>query len=116
MIKSNELRIGNWIKKEIWYKKTIEYYQIKPSHFCNHKMQSFTPIPITEQWLLKFGFKEINVRDIKYYVLHGISLISDGANGYLIQLGKGFTVYIDKVHQLQNLFFALTQKELEIKE
>jgi hypothetical protein len=63
------------------------------------------PIPLTEEWLLKFDLcrKEWlwNGEEIEYWVQDG-----DGAT--LIKSCK-------YVHQLQNLFFVLTGKELEVK-
>jgi len=65
------------------------------------------PIPITEEWLLKLGF--IN-DDAQRYFKNGI---------YLILYDEGCTILHNQihinyfyVHQLQNLYFALTGKEL----
>jgi hypothetical protein len=75
-------------------------------------------IPLTEEWLLKFGFGfdkilgvwqqsdyffEIEARD------NGWNNVVNGGEYY-----HGNTFYY--VHQLQNLFFALTGDELTIKE
>jgi hypothetical protein len=67
------------------------------------------PIPLTEEWLLKFGFDKIDFQFIK----NGIKLfpIRD------LYYRGNFPIKSDikYVHQLQNLFFALTGEELTIK-
>ena len=91
----------------------------------------FEPIPLTEEWLLKFGFKCVHIKNIHYTVndpngvaeLHKISIFptvnnqwhiafSDELNGYKDYIP---TTKISHVHQLQNLYFALTGEELTIK-
>lgn len=94
------------------------------------------PVPLTEEWLLKFGFIR---EDINGYIFE----LGENSNGafsiYAMDLKEthdscGFALGINcdyentktcfwttnnqeyiYVHQLQNLFFALTGKELEIK-
>ncbi len=129
MIQANELRIGNFIeKKEITYSglKTLTHaIEIKDlAHY-----ESFEPILITEEWLLKFGFvKEENNIDVCYQI--------EIKDGYFLEYFKSMTYtslilrevnnvvgdslfYLPNiptfVHSLQNLCFALTGKELEIK-
>jgi len=76
------------------------------------------PIPLAEDWLIKFGFKK--VQEDKYgchyeneecwiYLNHGgfdLELITDDERFNLLRTYK-------YVHQLQNLYFAITGKELE---
>ena len=79
------------------------------------------PVPLTEQWLLDFGF-------VKKHVDFRTQSNPTAYNGGILKLND-FTVYLDKseiewayratvldapkyVHQLQNLYFALTQEEL----
>lgn len=82
-------------------------------------------IPLTEEWLLNFGFEK---RDIK----HGDGSVSMGVyinNPIIIIIDEDFIVcrsrpdnkskwnYINSVkylHQLQNLFYCLSGKELEL--
>jgi hypothetical protein len=73
------------------------------------------PVPLTEEWLLKFGF-ELQLRGtIKDY----LKFNSDGVSEMLISSinGTEWTTYgvrykIQYVHQLQNLYYALTGQEL----
>lgn len=70
------------------------------------------PIPITKEWLIKFGFEQ---HAIGYYNLKGffICYANTGLHEYKF---RDFNVTIKYVHQLQNLYFALTQEELTISE
>lgn len=70
-------------------------------------------IPITEEWLLKFGFeKEPKIELENYYFKDGwlCENYSEGDGGI------HFIAKCEYVHQLQNLYFALTGKELQLKE
>jgi hypothetical protein len=71
----------------------------------------FEPIPLTEEWLLKFGFEWKN---------HGLHK----DNWVIRQFGGDWTIFLSNekynfdiklcyVHQLQNLYFALTGEELK---
>ena len=68
-----------------------------------------SPIPSTEQWLLDFGF----VRKSDHHALgkFKVDFSSMGVVRYHSKIG---IVYLDYVHQLQNLYNPLTQKELTL--
>jgi hypothetical protein len=67
------------------------------------------PIPLTEEWLLKFGFcKFKNYNDFS----KGGIIIHGRKRGFVLRKSVPDIKY---VHQLQNLYFALTGEELEIK-
>lgn len=74
----------------------------------------FSPIPLTEEILLKCGFEKAGI----YYCMGGNE---DG--GIVLKLNDSmyypiitsFGIPIKYLHQLQNLHFALTGKELEVK-
>ena len=76
-----------------------------------------TPIPLTEEWLLKFGFGKseeheygCNTHEIFgfYYDYHFNKFYLDTPNEQVC------IPFIKYVHQLQNLYFSLCGKELEI--
>lgn len=71
-------------------------------------------ILLTEEWLLKFGFRNVDgeylLDDFRYNLLK-----TDTFNGILFCDGIKVLREVRYVHQLQNLFFALTGKELEIQ-
>lgn len=72
----------------------------------------FKPIPITEEWLLKWGFKLD-----EYRFVFNQWRVTSGRPLYKWILGCDACPYMGKleyVHQLQNLYFALTGEELEL--
>tara|TARA_R110000772_G_scaffold36098_6_gene86688 strand:+ start:8842 stop:9192 length:351 start_codon:yes stop_codon:yes gene_type:complete len=112
-MKASDLRIGNWVNlnnKDVQVKcrdiTVLEYWEKKPNE---KSTEYFKPIPLTEEWLLKFGF---NVK--MGSVSHNHSYIKDRI--IIKNLLRGGFYYdetnIKHVHQLQNLYHALTQKEL----
>jgi hypothetical protein len=90
----------------------------------------YEPIPITKDWLLNFGFKRDKKRndffDRALYFNEEVAtfrvMLVDNGFWFIVEkpLGdgtrKGFNLGTYKyVHQLQNLYFALTGEELTIK-
>lgn len=119
-LSANELRIGNWIfnggiKSQVAYLLPDNINCTRPD-FDGLLNGEITPILLTEEWLLKFGF-EID-KDLVFYKMVArkghISLPFDKDKKwkYWSNLLK---IEIQYVHQLQNLYFALTGSELEIK-
>lgn len=66
------------------------------------------PIPLTEEWLLKFDWNG-------YKPLHFNSNFEIDKEGRLYCNSDYKGVNVKYVHQLQNLYFALTGKELTTK-
>jgi hypothetical protein len=114
-MKAEELRIGNYIKSSTTDELIIvSAYTI--TQIVEHPWKA-KPIKLTEDWLEKLGFTEkiINEHTLrqtiyqsKYYF---ISLIKLGDYFKLIIDGKIYRT-TDFVHQLQNVFYALTGEEL----
>ena len=80
----------------------------------NQFIKFVKPIRITEDWLLKFGFEEFKEYSIGHgYKLNNISIRIDNF-GFHYLYGIGVNSRLKYIHQLQNLYFALTGKELEL--
>jgi len=104
-----ELRRGNIIEylyphENEWGKLTVSVDEIVD---FEDNQDSFKPIPLTEEWLIKFGFSCV--------IGHGYK--KNGFKGKIFGYSTmwhhhSLRVEMKYVHQLQNLYFALTQKEL----
>ena len=87
------------------------------------KLDDIQSIPLTEEWLFKLGFeKPFNVALNEYYPdysfnhFHVDLKIEDNMSVCYICCIKGNFRFVNyHVHQLQNLYFALTGEELEMK-
>jgi len=73
------------------------------------EIERFEAIPLTREWLLKFGLVE-SEKDCRTFFSKGYFKLefSNGGNSYYKRK------FISSVHQLQNLYFALNQQELEL--
>ena len=108
-MEANELRIGTLIKID-GIVVTIDERTIFD---FNHDKRVKEPIPIIEEWLFKFGFESLDNKLLfnngYFDLIFKDNEISLGVEGQLLSL------YIDYIHQLQNLYFALTNEELTLK-
>ena len=131
MIKAKELRIGNNFQDDegniltcfgvapvddsdqfnIWYGNELGFILLE---------EEAEPIPLTEEWLIKFGLQHKSF-SFDHECLH--KDINVGYNGddfinnqisFLYKKKVWFKIHY--VHSLQNLYFALTGEELTIKE
>jgi hypothetical protein len=113
MIQANELRIGNYIAAKGGRAFEAQLFHLNK---LEKKECQFYPIPITEEWLLKFGFIE-GISDIVKYPLKVIYRLKPDSlteSDLCVGIENLYLKKIKHVHQLQNLYFALTQKELEL--
>lgn len=118
MIKANELRLSNLVlhKGKICSVLEIgEEWSRIDNDQLNTRNSEIEPIPLSEEWLVKFGWSEEN--KTRFIPPLGFSYFRDGFR--LINSEEGtFSVFYNKieyVHQLQNLYFALTGEELTEK-
>jgi hypothetical protein len=117
---ANELRIGDYV----FFNTNKKPFQITAAgildmsnYECKNPPFNYEPIALTEEWLVKFGFEKLyssaihttfsNGTILSYYVWH------KSGNQYADIYGA--KVRCQYVHQLQNLYFALTGLELEVK-
>jgi len=124
-VKATDLRIGNLIFDNISEEPTIvDWVTIK---VCYLEDDVYEPIPLTEEWLLKFGFEKdenigfddfifsidiFNIFQCKYE-LNSFSYPLLMRYGNPNEYKSATSVFY--VHQLQNLYKALTGEELKIK-
>lgn len=76
--------------------------------------ETYKPIPLTEDWLLKFGFeKEYGAFKIQGFKCW-ITKYTSESNVFCLNSGNVFLTSFKYVHELQNLYFYLTQRELTV--
>lgn len=135
-----ELRIGNYIAycdMDIYKVVGFDDFGIDfndDGEIIYDGYENFEPIPLTEEWLIKFGFKLLRKDEFNDYtqIVYGKSIIPGDEEHpeklviYLpfnkCEIGEYnprdddysyvLNIDIDHVHQLQNLFYALTKTEL----
>lgn len=74
------------------------------------------PIHLTEEWLLKFGFEKDNAGSFSSKMIDNYSIRIWYVSGAFRWTANYFcSAELKYVHQLQNLYFALTGQELEYK-
>ena len=78
-------------------------------------ISQYEPIPLTEEWLEKFGF-DIKDKDRLDWVKGAFNLerSNEDNNKFCFEVYSHY-IPLDYVHQLQNLYFALTGEELKLK-
>jgi len=126
-MEAKDLRIGNWFLgdctegkfHQITAKEILDFYDDPQDDY-------YQPIPLTEEWLLKFRYRKTSPTKIgcRYDCGHGIvrvikynERIRQYRNWSNVDRLNGFSwgkTRIDYVHQLQNLYFALTGEELTL--
>lgn len=123
---ANELRLGNLVFNKMREINQVCFKITNTSENSGMKINGISerfiqPIPLTEDWLLKFGFnKKINTRfcNAEMFQICNKYIIAKpwGKNLMMFNntLSRGYLLDVKYVHQLQNLYFALTGKELLI--
>ena len=112
-MKPEELRIGNWVESNGFYRVRGPYQVSSISGVLEYDY--IKPLPLTEEWLLKFGFKKDKTWTGDVFENKKGDRVCLGAQMYV----ASESVKVDcpkNVHQLQNLYYALTGEELKIKD
>lgn len=147
---ANELRIGNYILSlgydedsngNIFHEEEgdeVTKVTAQTLFYWKSTILGYEPIPLTEEWLLKFGFEfydyelddEEDVEENETGIYKSYRLNKSKFLYYAVFINSDNTIdfcvkprwcdyvalnFIQYVHQLQNLYFALTNTELELK-
>ena len=126
VILPNQLRIGSIISdifSETTQPFTITkllqnkcYYKPGSNAVYDCKYENLKPIPLTEEWLLKFGFKtdKTYVSDENPFLDYIKDEVRISMPYFSFEFGDGAFMELKYVHELQNLYFSLTQRELTV--
>lgn len=117
-MKANELRISNKLQKDNGEVFTVLRLDDTNDVLVEEQRvltlgYNLFGIPLTEEWLLKFGaiVYDFDHQPNQYRISERLFVTRDG-HFY----DYGANVKLLYIHQLQNLYFALTGEELTIKE
>lgn len=111
MIKANELRIGNYVQHEP-YPDERWLVDMRLLESIDLELVECVGIPLTTEILVKCGFelfpwgwvsRVANKRSVRITAFH-----------FLFEREGQTSLKIKSLHQLQNLYFALTGEELEV--
>ncbi len=109
-MKPEELRIGNWLQ-DFYLKKPYQVTANGISSFekvvkdGRYQATAWLAIPLTEEWVIKLNLIDKNFKTLFYWT----------KEGWYFKFYEG-DIKIEYVHQLQNLYFALTGEELEYEQ
>ena len=118
-MKSTELRIGNYYN-QFENTEKVSWSTLKTLEESTTEQLWCKPIPLTEEWLLKFG-----LQSNKWFCENSFCIVEDKTEdthyGWSMKVQNASRTkeiefsYFKYVHQLQNLYFALTGEELTFK-
>lgn len=122
MIDSKELMIGSWVHVQRLADRVYQRVTSIYSGHVNEYHQDFiTPIPLTEEILAKCGFRRCTLDRAVFHelrinkttkLLFSLGVMSLGVEG--VAQYHWHHMNTQHLHQLQNLFYCLTQTELKI--
>lgn len=124
------LRLGNLVNDHLG--RTLQVTGLKDDNVylalsngdkVRYNIKTIQPIFITEEWLFKFGFTYNGWNyDLGRFTFHAQGRDEDGSfyntEFYILskQIKTLISFRVQYVHQLQNICFALTERELTIKD
>lgn len=120
-MKANELRIGNKVLNDRCENTIFGIFErmatlkTKQGNEINAQVELLKPLELTEYWLLKLGFKKIksSYEEAETYDFFKGIIYLDMANTSIKINGVYALSFIPEyVHELQNLYFAITGDEL----
>ena len=120
-MRTTELRVGNWIEQSGCHYQLDENSLIDMLDYWKvHKKCLHSSVPLTKEWLLKFGFESLLrggfYRFDEYFRTEPCFSLRyyREEKEFCFDIGDG-GIIIEHVHQLQNLYFIVTGEELILK-
>ena len=146
-MKANELRIGNFISdtnaSDRFFApvKKLDFSRCYYGQF-HSAYSDLKPIPLTEDWLLRFGFQDDNKEEREKYKHFPTNFLRKNVTPlsryfwvyrendpllakrkdirgieqgeFQVWANQSYCMSVQYVHELQNLYFALTKQELTL--
>lgn len=120
-MKATDLRIGNWVKSKLHDGLETEVFSVYhqsvklgANPLALYKQDEIEQIPLTEEWLVKFGFDKVGTHFI--YDRFSLHYMPAYKFWYVNDLDSGFYITkVEFVHEIQNVVFTLNSHELTIK-
>ena len=128
-MEAKNFRIGNLLESKQWggfgtiegIEQTKIGFEIKSKGYI-HKNESgkyfdLQPIELTDEWLSKFSFVEETKNEFTLrqhpiiFKIHRNLITGE----FMCRLDVNYSFLVKTVHELQNLFFAISKQELELK-
>lgn len=110
VLKQNDCRYGNYI---VYGGSITQLNEKEMCHFFRFP-ETYKPIQLNEEWLLKFGFEKeygaFKLKGLKCW----LTKYTSEPNLYSVNVGNIKLSTLKYVHELQNLYFALTGSELTV--
>lgn len=112
MLKKEELRLGNVLKigKYFTIVEGVSTWDdlIQSSAFAERTIDEFQPVDLANDWFELFGF------DLYPWGLSKGRFLVQRVNNYTFRfrVGNGFEKHLQYVHELQNLYHAMTGEDL----
>ena len=125
-MKVEELRVGNFVsvaRHESAVKIIHPQWVYIEGNLVNNSYDQVEPIPLTEKWLEGFGFENQDDEiDYSEFEFNGVIIHGQGHYQQSPFLFRHESLHITDrqieikyVHQLQNLYFALTGEDLTLR-
>lgn len=132
-MEASELRIGNLVYYNGQHNEIgpingiVSYITGHTNILLNHRrdisysVNEIKPIPLTEEWLINLGFRETQCNcQILFMPMPELSselhvYKNDFVFEFINSYGRMIVNQLKYVHQLQNLYFVLTSRELTLK-
>lgn len=127
-MKATELRIGNLVCLTSDVGDFPEYIEtivgVMDIEHAIKQEDFFEGIPITEEWLIRFGFEKYDVMGENHFFCFSeedkfsfnLCLRDNKIKVSFYNLDWDRAFELDYIHQLQNLYFSITGEELKLKE
>ena len=125
-MKAEQFRVGNLIDRSGLICKVVEIHAggiltepLDVTAADNNHDLTLALIPLTEDWLVRLGFKKTHYIERLYgqeYFFNGVIIyLKYGVFRYYTAKTNRAWIELESVNELQNLYFALTGEELKTK-